>query len=79
MKKAIVYGNMFKMFTVVFFSLFIIQYSYSEESILKIDTRQRPPEIFTDGQKHWEPLLDIIREAAEKTGYKVKFQKRQAG
>ncbi len=70
---------LFKIFSVVLFLFFINQLSYSENSILKIDTRHRPPEIFTDGKKHWGPLLDIIKEAAEKAGYKVKFQKRQGG
>lgn len=44
---------------------------------LNIDVRHRPPEMIVKGNNFSGPLIDIIKEAAEKCGYSASFRSRQ--
>ena len=64
--------------------LLILQHAFvldnlnaSDEKILVIDVRQRPPEMNVDGDIWSGPLIDILEEAAHRIKYRVKFQVRQ--
>jgi polar amino acid transport system substrate-binding protein len=49
----------------------------AQENVLIVNIRQRPPEMVVEGDKYSGPLLDVIKEAAQKVGYDVKFVDRQ--
>jgi polar amino acid transport system substrate-binding protein len=51
--------------------------SWCQDKVLIVNTRQRAPEMVVEGDKHTGPLLDIIKEVAQKAGYDVKFVERQ--
>jgi len=44
---------------------------------LNVDVRSRSPEMIVDGNKIEGPIIEIIQEAAEKSGLKIKYRKRQ--
>lgn len=48
-----------------------------DDKTLLVDVRQRPPEMTVEAETVSGPLIDIITEAAQRTGYAVKFQVRQ--
>jgi len=48
-----------------------------ESRTLVVDVRQRPPEMTVEDETVSGPLLDVITEAAQRTGYAIKFQVRQ--
>ena len=49
--------------------------TYAEEKILRADFRHRPPEmVIKKGKKRSGPLKDIIEEAVQKLGYKIKWR-----
>lgn len=51
--------------------------TYAKDAVLRIDVRHRPPEMVVSGETYTGPLIDIIKEAAEKNNYTVIFQSRQ--
>ncbi len=51
--------------------------SATDGTTLIVDVRQRPPEMTVEDETVSGPLIDIITEAAQRTGYTVKFQVRQ--
>ncbi len=48
---------------------------HAEEKILQADFRHRPPEMVVTGEQISGPLKDIIEQAADKIGYKIKWRK----
>ncbi|MFC2140432.1 substrate-binding periplasmic protein [Candidatus Auribacterota bacterium] len=61
---------------VVFLIIFMITATrlFAEEKILKADFRHRPPEMMVAEANKSGPLKDIIEEAAEKIGCKIKWR-----
>jgi polar amino acid transport system substrate-binding protein len=51
--------------------------SLAADNVLIVDVRKRPPEMTIEGGQFSGPLLDVIKEAAQKIGYEVKFVERQ--
>jgi polar amino acid transport system substrate-binding protein len=52
--------------------------TYAQDRVLKMDVRNRPPDILIDDSgKCTGPLIDIIEYAAAKLGYTLKYQQRQ--
>ncbi|MCP3944078.1 MAG: amino acid ABC transporter substrate-binding protein [Desulfobacteraceae bacterium] len=70
-------GN--KIIAALFFISITIMHSnlMANDDVLIVDIRNRPPEMNVDGDKYSGPLLDIIKEAANNAGYKVKYKVRQ--
>lgn len=48
-------------------------------STLSVDVRARAPEMIVEGNKVEGPIIEIIKEAAEKNGLKLKYRKRPFG
>lgn len=49
----------------------------TDNKTLIVDVRHRPPEMNVEGETWSGPLIDIITEAAHRTGHEVEFQIRQ--
>lgn len=58
-------------------SAFFIQTVIADDNILEVDVRHRPPEMIISGKSYKGPLIDIIKEAAQKNNFQVKLELRQ--